>query len=45
MPYDERDSVAEFLERFSQMNVSEKGYLQESAKAIRSGKKPLWVQK
>jgi tetratricopeptide (TPR) repeat protein len=41
----ERDSVAEFLERFSQMNVSEKGYLQESAKAIRSGKKPLWVQK
>ena len=41
----ERNSVAEFLERFAQTSVSAKGYLQESAKAIRSGKKPLWVLK
>jgi hypothetical protein len=39
----ERDSVADFLERFAQGNVSQKGYLVESAKAIRNGKKPLWV--
>jgi hypothetical protein len=41
----ERDSVAEFLERFGQGNIFEKGWLLESAKAIRSGKKPLWVVK
>jgi len=41
----ERDSVAEFLERFGQGNVFEKGWLLESAKAIRNGKKPLWVVK
>lgn len=41
----ERDSVAEFLERFGQGNVFEKGWLLESAKAIRSGKKPLWLVK
>jgi hypothetical protein len=41
----ERDAVAEFLERFAQVNVSQKGYLQESAKAIRAGRKPLWVLK
>jgi hypothetical protein len=39
----EGDSVAVFLERFAQGNVSQKGYLLESAKAIRSGKKPLFV--
>jgi len=39
----ERNSVAEFLDRFAEKNVSAKGYLLESAKAIRSGKKPLWV--
>ena len=41
----ERNSVAEFLDQFAQKNVSAKGYLQESAKAIRSGKKPLWALK
>lgn len=40
----ERNSVAAFLERFAQINVSERGYLRESAKAIRGGGKPLWVQ-
>jgi hypothetical protein len=41
----QRDAVVQFLERFARGNVSSKGYLLESAKAIRSGKKPLWVLK
>lgn len=41
----ERDSVAEYLERFGQGNIFERGWLLESAKAIRSGKKPLWLVK
>ena len=41
----ERNSVVDFLERVAQVNVSQKGYLQESAKAIRAGGKPLWVVK
>ncbi|MGA3019525.1 MAG: hypothetical protein ABSF62_20555 [Bryobacteraceae bacterium] len=41
----ERNSVAEFLDRFAEVSIWQKGYLTESAKAIRSGKKPLWVLK
>lgn len=41
----EHDTVAQFLERFAQGNISSKGYLLESAKAIRAGEKPLWVVK
>jgi hypothetical protein len=41
----EREAVGQFLDRFAQSNISARGYLQESAKAIRSGKKPLWMTK
>lgn len=41
----ERASVADFLDRFAQSNVSSHGYLVESAKAIRAKKNPLWVTK
>lgn len=41
----ERSTVIDFLERFAQTQISARGYLQESAKAIRANQKPLWVPK
>ena len=39
----ERNPVADFLERFARTNVFERGFLEESAKNIRSGNAPLWM--